>query len=151
MIVNLALGFTLVLIGAVLFIVEVLHPGAFLLIPGSVLLAGGILYVLLPGILLGTVWGPAVVAVVALAAALATVPLYQHVAPTHPPIPSPLAGREGRGIGDVRPYSLKGKGRVDSEVWSARADRRIPAGTRVRILDGEGVSIRVEPVASGGT
>lgn len=154
MLVDTALGYGLVLAGAVLLLVEIIHPGAFLLIPGSVMLAGGILYLLLPDVLLGTIWGPAVVAIVALAATVATVPLYQRVAPNHPPIvttPSSLAGRTGLVIVDVRPDSLKGKVRVDSEIWSARAEEHIPSGTRVRILGGEGVSVRVEPVAPGGS
>ena len=49
-------------------------------------------------------------------------------------------------IAPVVPNTLKGKVRVKSEVWSARSDVAIPTGVRVRVVQGEGVSITVQPV-----
>ncbi len=60
-------------------------------------------------------------------------------------MPTTLIGREGIVLTDVLPNSLKGKVRIGSEVWSARSPVFIPAGTRVRVISGEGVSILVEP------
>jgi membrane protein implicated in regulation of membrane protease activity len=147
--VNLTIGLFLVILGIVLIGIEVVHPGVFLLIPAAVILASGFLYLFLPDYLLGTIWGPAVVIVAAFVAALATIPYYQRIAPIHKPMsttPDALAGEIGLVIAPVVPDSLSGKVRVRSEVWSARSDTAIPVGTKVRILGGEGVSIRVQPV-----
>ncbi|MCI4326942.1 MAG: NfeD family protein [Thermoplasmata archaeon] len=143
------IGVPLLLIGAVLFIVEIIHPGVFLLIPGSIFLAAGVLYLLLPNPLTGSVFGPAVIVLVAFIATLATVPYYRRIAPVHRPmssIPMSLEGLTGVVTRTVEPDNMKGKVRVNSEIWSARSDRRIPEGARVRILGGEGVSVTVTPV-----
>ncbi|MCI4329251.1 MAG: NfeD family protein [Thermoplasmata archaeon] len=151
---GLIVGVPLLLIGAALFIIEVIHPGAFLLIPGSVILAAGILYLVVPSLLTDTIFGPAIVVGVAFLATLATVPYYRHIAPVHRPlttIPMSLEGETGVVTTAVEPDNMKGKVRVRSEIWSARSDRRIPEGTKVRILGGEGVSVRVAPLENHGT
>jgi membrane protein implicated in regulation of membrane protease activity len=147
--VSIALGVFLVIVGLVLLAIEIIHPGVFLLIPASVVLGSGILYLVLPDFLLNTIYGPAVVIFLAVAAALLTIPYYRRIAPTHPPMSTTadgLTGEVGVLIAPVRPDSLQGKVRIRSEVWSARADHPIPAGTHVRIVSGEGVSVRVEAI-----
>lgn len=147
------LGVILVIAGVFLFAIEIVHPGALLLIPASIVIAAGLLFLFLPDVLVGSVLGPVIVVVAALVAALATIPYYRWVAPVHRPmstIPSSLEGEVGVVIAPVIPDTLKGKVRVNSEIWSARAEIPIPAGTRVRILGGEGVSIRVVPLVDGG-
>lgn len=146
---TIGVGITLVAIGVALFGVELVHPGAFLLIPASILLAAGVLYLFAAPILLATVYGPAIVVGVAVAAALATIPYYRWVAPTHQPMSTTtgsLTGEVGIVIAPIVPDTLKGKVRIRSEVWSARADRAIPEGTKVRVLRGEGVSVEVQPI-----
>ncbi len=143
------IGVPLLLIGAVLFIVEVIHPGAFLLIPGSIFLAAGIMYLLLPNPLTGSVLGPAVIVIAAFLATVATVPYYRRIAPVHRPmssIPMSLEGQTGVVVRTVEPNNMKGKVRVMSEIWSARSDRVIPEGALVKVLGGEGVAIQVVPV-----
>ena len=151
MILDVTLGIFLLLIGIVLFAVEIIHPGALLLIPATVVLAVGILILVGAQSLFYTPYGPAIIVSVALAAAVLTIPYYRYVAMPHKPmstITSNLEGELGVVIAPVVPDTLKGKVRVNSEVWSARSSRPIPSGTRVRILRGEGVSVEVEPVAS---
>ena len=146
---DVVVGVPLVLVGAILFIVEVLHPGAFLLIPGSMILAGGILYILSPSLVTQSVFGPAIIVLAALGATALTIPYYRRIAPVHRPMtstPMSLEGRTGIVLEPVEPDNMKGKVRVDSEIWSARAEKAIPRGTKVRILGGEGVSVRVTPV-----
>jgi membrane-bound ClpP family serine protease len=146
---TLLVGVPLILIGAGLFVIELIHPGVFLLIPGSVLLTAGILYLTVPSLLTATIFGPAIVFAAAFLATLATVPYYRRIAPIHRPmttIPMSLEGLTGLVLTAVEPDNMKGKVRVNSEIWSARADRAIPAGTRVRILGGEGVTVRVTPL-----
>jgi inner membrane protein len=144
-----AIGVPLLLIGAVLFIVEIIHPGAFLLIPGSIFLAAGILYLILPDPLTGSIFGPAVIVIAAFLATVATIPYYRKIAPVHRPmssIPMSLEGLTGVVVQTVEPNNMKGKVRVKSEVWSARSDRTIPIGAIVKVLGGEGVAIQVTPV-----
>ena len=146
---GLVVGVPLILIGAAFFIVEIIHPGAFLLIPGSILLAAGVVYLVSPSLLVDSIFGPAIVILVAFGATLATVPYYRHIAPVHRPmvsIPSSLEGQTGIVTTQVEPDSMHGKVRVQSEIWSARADQMIPEGTKVRILGGEGTSVRVAPL-----
>lgn len=143
------IGATLVVIGIGLFVGELLHPGIFLLIPGTVILVSGVMYILLPGFLTDSILGPALVMASALVATVVSILYYQHVAPVHPPMvtmPATLAGSEGLVIAPVLPDSMKGKVRVRSEVWSARSRVPIPAGTRVRVIGGEGVSLDVVPL-----
>lgn len=146
---GLIVGIPLIIIGAAFFVVEVIHPGAFLLIPGSVLLAAGVLYLVSPPLLTNSVFGPAIVILAALGATLATVPYYRHIAPVHRPLtttPSSLEGQTGIVTTAVEPDNMHGKVMVQSEIWSARADQPIPVGAKVRILGGEGISVRVAPL-----
>lgn len=144
-----AIGIALVAAGVVLLASELVHPGALLLIPGSILLVAGFLYLFLPNVLLDSYFGPVAIVVTAILAALVEIPYYRWVAPTHRPLSTTsggLVGEEGIVIAAVVPNTLKGKIRVQSEVWSARSDRPIPVGSRVRVTKGEGVSVTVEPV-----
>ncbi len=144
-----AVGVALVAAGAALFVFELVHPGALLFIPASVLMAAGLLYLFIPSDLLDSYIGPAVVIIAALVAALCEIPYYRYVAPTHWPISTTsagLAGEEAVVIAPIVPDTLRGKVRVRSEIWSARANFPIPVGTRVRVVKGEGVSLTVTPV-----
>jgi membrane protein implicated in regulation of membrane protease activity len=144
-----AIGIALVVAGIILLASELIHPGALLLIPGSILLVAGFLYLFLPNILLDSYIGPIGIIVTAIIAALVEIPYYRWVAPTHRPMSTTsagLVGDEAIVIADVVPNTLKGKVRVRSEVWSARSTVPIPAGTRVRVVHGEGVSVSVEPI-----
>jgi inner membrane protein len=151
MVVNDAIGITLVVIGIALFAFELIHPGALLIIPGSILLVAGFLYLFLPDILLDSYIGPVLVIVAAIIGALVEIPYYRWVAPVHRPMSTTsagLVGSEGVVIAPIVPNTLKGKVRVNSEIWSARGAEEIPTGTRVRVIHGEGVSITVQPISS---
>ena len=146
-----AIGITLVVVGIILLASELVHPGALLLIPASILLVAGFLYLFLPGTLLDSYYGPIAIIVAAILAALIEIPYYRWVAPTHKPMSTTsagLVGDEAIVVAPIVPNTLKGKVRVRSEVWSARGTQEIPVGTRVRIVHGEGVSVSVEPVDS---
>lgn len=146
---NLAISATLIIVGSGLFAFELVHPGAWLLIPASIMIVAGLLYLTLPSLLLGSAYGPAIVVVVALVAALATIPYYRWVAPTHEPMSTTvrsLQGEIGVVVAPVVPDSLSGKVQIHSEVWSARGEQPIPTGTRVTVVSGEGVSVLVRPL-----
>jgi len=145
----LSIGVSLMLVGILLLGLELVHPGVLLFIPGSVLIVGGFLYIFLPDVLLNSVLGTLVVLVVAVAAGLLEIPYYRYAAPTHKPMTTTvggLVGEEGIVTVAVVPNTLRGKIRVGSEIWSVDAAQPIPAGTRVKIIRGEGVSLRVEPI-----
>jgi len=142
-------GIALIILGIILFAFELIHPGALLLIPGSILLVAGFLYLFLPDTLLDSWVGPFAIVLAAVVAGLVEIPYYRWVAPTHRPLSTTsggLVGEEAIVITAVEPNNLRGKVRVRSEIWSAKADRPIPAGTRVRIVHGEGVSVSVVPI-----
>ena len=143
------IGISLVIVGIFLLAFELIHPGALLLIPGSILLVAGFLYLFLPNVLLDSYIGPIAIVVVAVVAALIEIPYYRWVAPNHWPLSTTsggLVGAEAIVTVPIVPNTLKGKVRVRSEVWSARASAPIAEGTRVRIVHGEGVSVTVEPI-----
>jgi inner membrane protein len=149
MVVNDAIGITLVVVGIALFAFELVHPGALLIIPGSILLVAGFLYLFLPDVLLDSYIGPVLVIVAAIVGALVEIPYYRWVAPVHRPMSTTsagLVGSEGIVVAPVIPNTLRGKVRVNSEIWSARSSEPIPEGTRVRVIHGEGVSVTVQPI-----
>lgn len=151
--VNEAVGILLLIVGVALFFIELAHPGALLLIPATILIVGAILYILIPSVLLDSVFGPIAVVLAAVVATVGTIFYYRWLAGTHEPMSTTsggLVGEEAVVIAEVIPDSLRGKVRIRSQIWSAKASHRIPAGTRVRIVAGEGVSLTVEPVANGG-
>ena len=147
--IDVGFGILLIVVGIVLLAFELVHPGALLLIPGSILLVAGLLYLILPSVLLDSAIGPIAIVSAAVIAALIEIPYYRWVAPTHRPLSTTsggLVGDEAIVIAPIVPGTLKGKVRVRSEVWSARSTMPIAAGTRVRIVHGEGVSVSVEPL-----
>ena len=143
------IGIALVIVGIILLAAELIHPGALLLIPGSILLVAGFLYLFLPNVLLDSYIGPVLIIVIAVVAALIEIPYYRWIAPTHSPLSTTsggLVGAEGIVIVPIVPNTLKGKVRVRSEVWSAKASIPIAEGTRVKVVHGEGVSVTVVPI-----
>ncbi len=151
MAIDIEIGIVIEAIGIALLASELVHPGALLFIPGSVLVVAGFLYLFFPTYLLDSAIGPIAILVAAGIATVVEIFYYRWVAPTHTPLSTTsagLVGQEGIVLVPIVPDTLKGKVRVNSEVWSARAPRPIPAGTRVRVVHGEGVSIQVEPVES---
>ena len=141
----------IVIVGIVLLAFELVHPGALLLIPASILIAAGFLYLFLPNVLLDSPVGPIVVVLAAFGGALVEIPYYRWVAPVHKPMSTTtrgLIGEEAIVIVSVEPNNLRGKVKFRSEIWSARSDRPIPVGTRVKVTKGEGVSVTVQPIDS---
>lgn len=144
-----AIGITIIVAGIVLLGIELVHPGALLLIPASILLVAGFLYLFFPNDLLDSWVGPLGIVLAAILATAIEIPYYRWVAPTHRPMSTTsagLVGEEALVLTEIVPDSLRGKVRVRSEVWSASSGTRIPVGTRVRVVHGEGVSLRVVPV-----
>jgi membrane protein implicated in regulation of membrane protease activity len=152
--IDLEVGIVLVGVGIALLASELVHPGALLFIPGSILLVAGFLYLFFPTYLLDSVVGPVAILVAAFVATVVEIYYYRWVAPTHWPLSTTtagLVGHEGIVTVAVVPDTIRGKVRISSEIWSARAATPIPVGTKVRVVGGEGVAVRVEPVEASGT
>jgi inner membrane protein len=147
-VVDVSVGIAITVVGIALLAFELVHPGALLFIPGSVMLVAGFLYLFFPVELFGPV-GPIAILVAAGVATVIELYYYRWVAPTHRPMATTaggLVGEEAVVIAAIVPDTLRGKVRVRSEIWSARAPVPIPVGSRVRVVQGEGVSLAVEPI-----
>ncbi|MEF8835573.1 MAG: NfeD family protein [Candidatus Thermoplasmatota archaeon] len=71
---------------------------------------------------------------------------------SNPPTPTTssttLRGREGFVVEDVKPEDISGKVRIlnGNKIWSATAGEKIEKGTKVQIIEADGVHVWVEEV-----
>jgi membrane-bound ClpP family serine protease len=147
---GIALGWLLIVLGAVLLLIEVHSPGFFATVPATVMIIFGIL-LLLGMDIFNNGWGIVIGVIVAIAAAAFTVWMYSRITTNESPTTisrDSLIGREGKVIKDVNPDSLAGKVMIGTTEWSARSTGRlIPPGRSVKVVDSQGVHIIVEEVA----
>jgi membrane protein implicated in regulation of membrane protease activity len=140
-----AISLAFVVFGVVLLIAELTSPGAFLLVPGTVLIVMGFIGMLAPEILF-SIYSPIIAVVIIVPLTLVTIKLYQRLAPPGPPettVASSLVGLEGVVTHDVRPGMLSGKVKIRNDSWSATSDHEIAKGTKVVVLKSEGVHVTV--------
>ena len=108
---GIALGWLLILIGAVLLLVEVHTPGFFATVPATVMIFLGIL--LLLGVdIFNSGWGVIIGVVIAIGAAGFTVWMYGKITPNESPTTisrDSLIGMEGRVKTTVDPNTISGK------------------------------------------
>ncbi|UCE91116.1 MAG: NfeD family protein [Methanobacteriota archaeon] len=142
---ELALAF--VIIGVLMLLAEAASPGAFIIVPATVLLVLGGVGLIYPDWLL-TWWAPLAAVIVLVPMTLVTMKIYQNLAPPAPPettVGTSLVGQMGVVVSDVHPHSLRGKVRIQHDTWSATSrTTMIPAGTRVVVTASEGVHVTVE-------
>jgi len=146
---GIALGWLLIVIGAVLLLVEVHTPGFFATVPATVMIFLGIL--LLLGVdIFNSGWGVIIGVIIAVGAAGFTVWMYGKMTPDESPTTisrDSLIGMEGRVKTTVDPNTLSGKVYISSTEWSARSTGSvIPPGKKVKVVDSHGVHIVVEEV-----
>ena len=148
---GIALGWILIVLGAVLLLVEVTQPGFFIAVPATVLIILGVL--LLLGIdVLSSPAGLIIGVVAAIAAASITVWAYSRLTPERKPPTTlsrdSLVGLEGMVVAPVDAVTPSGKVRLGSMEWSARSGSGeiIPAGRRVIVIHSEGVHVVVKEV-----
>ena len=146
---GIALGWMLIVVGAVLLLVEVHSPGFFATVPATVMIFLGILFLL--GIdVFNSGWGIVVGVVVAICAAGFTVWMYGKITTNESPTTisrDTLIGMEGQVKNTVDADTLAGKVMIASTVWSARSTgAKIPPGKKVKVIDSQGVHIVVEEV-----
>lgn len=136
-----------IVLGAVLYLIEVLNPGFFLAIPGTVLLVTGVLGTLWPSLIWST-WSLLVLPASAAVATAGTVVAYRKFAP--PDLrPLTLAADSLVGCtGTIKraiPPDGSGTARIQGQDWRAKSDRPQPVGTAVRVIRVDGLSVVVEP------
>jgi membrane protein implicated in regulation of membrane protease activity len=142
------LGLAFIIIGIIMILAELSSPGAFILVPATVLLVLGFVGMVAPDVLISW-WSPVIVTVVVIPVTYVTMRMYQKLAPPAPPettVATSLVGMTGVVVTDVTPNSLKGKVRIDHDTWSATSSKAIPAGKKVVVKTSEGVHVTVEEI-----
>ena len=136
----------IIVIGAVLILLEAMNPGAFLVIPGTVLVIVGIVGYAVPDFLF-SIYSPITAILLAIPITLLTIWLYQNLAKPVPPtttVNESLIGKKGKVMSKTGPDSLKGKVKIGMEIWSAVSDEPIEEGEQVEVVAAEGVHITVK-------
>ena len=142
------MGLALLVIGILMVLAEVASPGAFILVPATVLIVMGAIGMVAPHILLEW-YSPIIAVIILLPMTFVTMKLYQKLAPPKPPettVATSLVGQMGVVEHEVRPHVLSGKVRIDHDTWSATSSKIIPAGKRVVVKASEGVHVTVEEI-----
>ena len=134
------LGLAFIIIGILMVLAELSSPGAFILVPATVLLVLGFIGMVAPDILISW-WSPVITTIIVIPVT------YQKLAPPAPPettVATSLVGMTGVVEKEVVPNSLKGKVRIDHDTWSATSERPIAVGKKVVVKASEGVHVTVE-------
>lgn len=142
----------LIIAGAAFLIFEAFSPGAFMVIPGTVLVIVGLIGAAFPDKLY-TWWSPLAALVVAVPVTLLTVKGYQRLAVPAPPtttVTDSLVGREGVVTVPTEEGNMRGKVRIGSDTWSATSDEPLDSGTEVVVEHSEGVHVHVRRKGTGG-
>ena len=139
------IGLAFIIIGILLFLVEATMPGFLVAVPGTVLIALGILmsFDIVTGI-----WLLPIGLVVGLGSLFGTVKFYQTFAT--PDAPSEMSiesyvGTTGRMTRAISSDSIYGKVRIDREEMRAISDSDVAIGTNVEVISAEGITLTVEP------
>lgn len=147
-------GYGLVGLGVLMFLLEATVPGFFIGVPASILIILGVFALVVPDFTIFTVWAPLIVVAVGVPATWITIVSYRRMAPPDQEpttrTASNLAGEAGIVTTRVVPDTPRGKVKVAHETWSAMSDGAIiEPGTHVRVTRVDGVILVVAPVENG--
>ncbi len=143
-----SVGLTLLIIGILMVLAEAAAPGAFILVPATVLIVLGGIGIIAPNILISW-WSPIIAVIMLVPMTYVTLLLYQKLAPPAPPettVATSLVGMTGVVEHEVLPNKLTGKVRIANDTWSATSSKAIPPGKKVVVKSSEGVHVMVEEV-----
>jgi membrane protein implicated in regulation of membrane protease activity len=135
-----------IVLGVLMLLAELMNPGVFLIVPGTVLIVLGFLGMAFPEFLL-SIYSPLLAVGILVPMTYITIKMYQRLAPPAPPetiVATSLIGREGIVTTEIQPNSLSGKVRIEHDNWSATSDKMIPKGRKVVVKASEGVHVTVE-------
>lgn len=142
------IGLVIFIVGIVLIIAEAFTPGTFILVPGVALVIVGSIIMAFPGAAT-SVWTPVIFLVAFVPAFLLAFFVYKHIAPPGRPTTlssDSLIGRIGLVKKGIHPGNIRGKVNIENEIWSATSDTVIPEGTKVEVVQVQGVKVIVRPV-----
>lgn len=144
-------GYGLVALGVLMFLLEASMPGFFIGVPATILVLLGVFAMVVPDFDVFTKWAPLLVVLIGTPAAFVSIWAYRKMAP---PDQEPttqtatnLIGLEGVVTVAVTPGAPRGKVKIQHQIWSATSDADpIPIGSRVRVVRVDGVIVVVAPV-----
>ncbi|MFQ5883989.1 MAG: NfeD family protein [Thermoplasmata archaeon] len=142
------IGLILLIVGVVMLVAEAASPGFFIAIPATVLMVLGGIGMAVPDFFISP-WSPIVAIVVAIPATIITMKFYQTLSPPAPPtttVGHSLVGQTGIVQAPIEPNSIKGKVKIENQVWSATSDRSIAKGAMVEVVQSKGVHVVVREV-----
>ena len=144
-------GYGLLSLGVLMFLLEASMPGFFIGVPATILVLLGV-FALVTDLDVFTQWAPLLAVVIGVPATFVSIWAYRKLAP---PDQEPttqtatnLVGLEGIVTVPVVPDAPRGKVKVQHQVWSAVSEgaETIPEHARVRIVGVDGVIVVVAPV-----
>ena len=143
---EIALAF--IIIGILLFVVEVFQPGFLVAVPGTVFIVLGILMSFDDALGLSPFMLLVIGLIVGGGSLYGTMTMYQSLAP--PDTPSEMSiesmiGKSAIVTKDVVAHEISGKAKVGREEFRATAGTAIPEGTKVKVTHAEGITLTVVP------
>ena len=139
------IGLAFIIVGILLFVVEVFQPGFLIAVPGTVFIVLGLLMSFNEALELSAFSLVAIGLVVGLGSLYGTMRMYQSLAP--PDTPSEMSievmvGKSGIVSKDIVANEMTGKVKVGREEFRATADIAIPSGKKVKVTLPAGSPVR---------
>ena len=140
------IGLAFIIVGILLFVVEVFQPGFLIAVPGTVFIVLGLLMSFNEALELSAFSLVAIGLVVGLGSLYGTMRMYQSLAP--PDTPSEMSievmvGKSGIVTKEVVANEMTGKVKVGREEFRATADIAIPSGKKVKVTHAAGITLTV--------
>ena len=143
-----SLGYTFIMLGILLFVIETFQPGFLLAVPATVLLVLGLLMIVAPDIVNSWMALP-IILVVGCVTFYFTLKFYQSLAPPDSPPTGSLRvhiGKEAKVVKAVVPGTIKGKVRLGTIEFRASSSTDISEGSLVKVIDVDGIHLIVEAI-----
>lgn len=139
------IGLAFIILGILLFVIEITQPGFFVAIPATVFIAVGILF----SIGVTSIFVYVIGLIIVVPMFFLTIKFYTKIAPVQKPAPlvgESLIGKEGIVTKAIIPHSIKGKVKIENQIWSATSDMPIEENKHVRVIASKGVHITVKEI-----
>jgi len=140
------IGLAFIIVGILLFVVEVFQPGFLVAVPGTVFIVLGLLMSFNEALQLSPFSLVAIGLVVGIGSLYGTMRMYQSLAP--PDTPSEMSievmvGKSGIVTKEVVANEMTGKVKVGREEFRATSDIAISAGKKVKVTHAAGITLTV--------
>ena len=146
--VELWISTTAIIVGLALILLEVVNPGFFIAVPGTVLAGFGFASLIAPDLFFGAgeAWA---IPIFGIPATLFTMWAYKRMAPPdEPPLTlseDSLPGHTGTVERDI-PEGDAGRVRIEGQSIRAVADEPLAAGTKITVVSVDGLTVKVERI-----